>query len=857
MWFFIILRLLLSYIHQYGSEDLSGAEALLSTYLQNVVSLCIQTLSKAQEILIQSKNGVADILKTDISDTLLYELLIGLVLLQKDKPSILSTFNWNKCFIPLLHSLDNLNRLLCDGDVQNVDDMGWPGVISGQQKPSFKPDEAVLLRKSDIDNHILDDGKWVIINGSVYDVKDYLAESHQTNELLQTSSGKDITIELSASVHRSALEHITNNLRVGKLLANDCETKVAYDHVIPLTHFKSECTLSYLLGLRATLFIKSTELQPAEIQCKKILNSQILCGGLQVLQPSNPFDEEKGEARSSGSTAGSTPTEASNNQLSDASAMSTWPSLVVSQRVESLLFGLGEARLTDPLVSTWMLISERYCKEHHLIWHQEFNADHPVIEVERLLTAVLIRHQCLGQLVLAVIDKELSGSTCNPPLPIVDIIRAVHQTKWTLIKIRQQLNRSYKEVCASMIDKCRFLLYETRPVISIEQMGLKRLHLLHKTPRFKSIVHKVIFELRVLKKKQELTKHHEYVFSNDEKTTAKNHSIENLLSELPHEIQLSNEELDKMASAENFTRSSTPSGTFLIENKHNSTENLIESDTTAIKKSEEAKTPTNDVATQLIGDHKSKIVDINSELFINDVIARLSEKCLIESHIANKISITNQIVDFVVQETVDVETLRRAMFCQIQRYQIRKEGIEMFLDLLKAKGLHDAVQYNLFNGFVGVYLDKPINCYTDNILENLNLLTAFQKSDLIITQAKIIEWAIQELQRYVNQDSNLYGKPKYHGEKDNSNLGTYVFLKKLPRARFLMNLFAILAKDFSGNELSMLINHGMLGTVMGLLKQTGCDSSSPKSDNDLSLIYEDVVNRVSLQIFCNFHLYHL
>ena len=45
-----------------------------------------------------------------------------------------------------------------------------------------------------------------------------------------------------------------------------------------------------------------TDLQPEETQCKNLLNSVIFSGGLQVLQPANPFDEEKGEARSSGST---------------------------------------------------------------------------------------------------------------------------------------------------------------------------------------------------------------------------------------------------------------------------------------------------------------------------------------------------------------------------------------------------------------------------------------------------------------------------------------------------------------------------------------------------------------------------
>lgn len=92
---------------------------------------------------------------------------------------------------------------------------------------------------------------------------------------------------------------------------------------------ESERTLSFLLGFRATLLQKATELQSAEVQCKNLLNSPIFSGGLQVLQPSNPFDEEKGEARSSTSTAGSTPTEASGKMhIAEVIRPKYWPHTV-------------------------------------------------------------------------------------------------------------------------------------------------------------------------------------------------------------------------------------------------------------------------------------------------------------------------------------------------------------------------------------------------------------------------------------------------------------------------------------------------------------------------------------------------
>jgi E3 ubiquitin-protein ligase HERC2 len=63
-------RLLLSHIHQSLAEDLAGAESVLATYLQHIVTFCAATLTKAHEVVQQGKVGVADVLKSDISGNL-------------------------------------------------------------------------------------------------------------------------------------------------------------------------------------------------------------------------------------------------------------------------------------------------------------------------------------------------------------------------------------------------------------------------------------------------------------------------------------------------------------------------------------------------------------------------------------------------------------------------------------------------------------------------------------------------------------------------------------------------------------------------------------------------------------------
>lgn len=69
------------------------------------------------------------------------------------------------------------------------------------------------------------------------------------------------------------------------------------------------------------------------------------------------------------------------------------------------------------------------------------------------------------------------------------MVKLVHGTKWNLIKARQELNRSYKEVCIPLLEKCRFLLYEVRPAISIEMEAYKKVNVLYREPRVRYFFH--------------------------------------------------------------------------------------------------------------------------------------------------------------------------------------------------------------------------------------------------------------------------------------------------------------------------------------------------------------------------------
>lgn len=131
-------------------------------------------------------------------------------------------------------------------------------------------------------------------------------------ELLAQNIGGDLTAKLQdTQQHRIVADQLIGHYKVGKFSVNDSDEKPVRPPAAQLTHLHSERALGYLLGLRALLLQRGQPLQPDELQCRSWLRSPMLSGGMQVLQPSNPFDEEKGEARSSASTAGSTPTESS------------------------------------------------------------------------------------------------------------------------------------------------------------------------------------------------------------------------------------------------------------------------------------------------------------------------------------------------------------------------------------------------------------------------------------------------------------------------------------------------------------------------------------------------------------------
>ncbi|KFM56572.1 E3 ubiquitin-protein ligase HERC2, partial [Stegodyphus mimosarum] len=164
-----------------------------------------------------------------------------------------------------------------------------------------------------------------------------------------------------------------------------------------------------------------------ETEYSQWLSSSVMFGGLQVSQPPNPFEEEKGEARSASTAAspvsGSTPI--------DIKSTLGMPQLQFSSsQCDSFIQNIAEGHFNEPLVKNFIHLVHEYSRMHHVTVHLNFPIDHPVEEVGWLLIALLLKHLDLGELCISAAE----GVFAQMPPTIEHVFRITHQAKCCLIK---------------------------------------------------------------------------------------------------------------------------------------------------------------------------------------------------------------------------------------------------------------------------------------------------------------------------------------------------------------------------------------------------------------------------------------
>lgn len=172
----------------------------------------------------------------------------------------------------------------------------------------------------------------------------------------------------------------------------------------------------------------------------------------------------------------------------------------------------------------------------------------------------------------------------------------------------------------------------------------------------------------------------------------------------------------------------------------------------------------------------------------------------------------------------------------------------MIHQLLKRNYLIPSVKYAILNGYLGFSNCHPMQESIHHCLENIQLVTPLQKTEILLAQSAVTEWCIESLRHYILKDCLSRGanKQKLSSSKINMNLGTYTLLRELPRARFLLVILGMLASNsYMSGELSLVVNSGLLSSVLGLLRQTGCEHSvNPRKTPENYVIYEDMVETV-------------
>lgn len=149
--------------------------------------------------------------------------------------------------------------------------------------------------------------------------------------------------------------------------------------------------MGLLLGLLSYSQVQSIPLSAEEAEYNHWLQSDFCKGGLQILQPHDPFEEEKGESRAT--TPGTTPTIEAKlphdapglHIMYSSNTKSLTDEELQIDFSKSFLQALAESRVQDFSVKTFLGYSEKYCKSHYILSPIEFSLDHPVEEVGRLV----------------------------------------------------------------------------------------------------------------------------------------------------------------------------------------------------------------------------------------------------------------------------------------------------------------------------------------------------------------------------------------------------------------------------------------------------------------------------------------
>ncbi|CAK1599489.1 unnamed protein product [Parnassius mnemosyne] len=820
-----------------------------------------------------------------------------------------------ECAAPLAgvaRACDRAARALPAAARLDADLLAWPGLLARKPRRT-----TTLLRKCDIQNHIKEGGSWIVVTGHVYDVENFECENASTVELVRKLRGSDATAALSEEPHAAFLSSITEKcvgLYADQIYSHRCQESTSSLRAL---HVLSSCAFNLALGLAqcGARLARSLPDQQAERDAAAYATAVFLRGGLKVSQLTNPFEEEKAEARSGSSTGGNSP-------AAEAPAAPRPHAAPAPARAVALLHALAEPRLHDPLaLHLWWACERREgCAPH-------FPPEHPLEELRRALLAALLFHAGLKEHALATATTEMEKGEIKLSPAMSEIVKAVQQSKWTLMRARQQLSRGYKEVCAAPLERARFLLHEVRAAISPAVTALQKRPPSHRPPTAKRIFQKVMRMAKspsfnkCFETTKDLRNRQNSLSKSMLRTTGSLLQGDALLikSTIGHTSSKATEDIHiKVTEPKSISNTESVNDPALKDAANQQTKNKLKLKVKPLEKDfknasnyddmrneargdiklserddvldkDDDKTPTNEVSISSINDItdnsvlkesiesekqvmlladdlKNQLItadeekdDDNSERnkFVNAWVAKLAceEKDLywmLEEVTPEQQTLTTAIIDFVMtEEPCDIDILRRALYCQVQRAEIRKNGYKIINKILHlSQTMSESVKYAALSGLVGASMadSAPHTLLKPTVpltlpLKGIESVIPYSKYMVLLERSKLMDFILIELKAKVLEGEQHQPLPL----KMSANYGAHALLNKPSRARFLISLLTLLVEGFNGPELEQLINGGALSSCLTLLKQIGGDTSQytslichgTKSKSECLVIYED------------------
>ncbi|CAG9110136.1 unnamed protein product [Plutella xylostella] len=832
--------------------------------------------------------------------------------------------------LELARMCDLAASALPQGAPREADILAWTGCMA---KP--KPQHKRVITAAEFNNRAKNGPEpWLVFNGYVYDISNFACECAETVQLVARFRGHDASLAFSMLPHSAYVTKLTENC-VGEFTRhlpkdNEIEENLT---IVKMYHMLSSIAFQLTLAVSAcgARLAQSLPAQPAEVAARPHATAAFLRHGLKVRNPPNPFEEEKAEARSGTSSANHSP-------ATEVPKMPPRPMVIkkqlpgkahrppiqkpvqrvdvaaASSKADALLHALAEPKLLDPLaIHLWTACERREgCAPH-------FPPEHPLEELRRALLAALLHHAGLKEHALATASAEMDCGDVKLSPAMADIVKAVQQTKWTVMRVRQQLSRSYKEVCASPLERARFLLHEVRPAMSPAVTALKkrppsrrpplaRTHFQRmikaaKSPDFNNKCFEITKDLRnrqnslsksmlrgtgsalqgdalLLKSslvnsmsrasdEQSILEHSKVSISGKDKV---NEIMKLKIKDKPLEKDLKNacnydgarsdstrgeHKISEITEREMDDK--TPTNEISISSINDMTDNSI------LKESMESEQQftlyTDDIKNDLIMSDAEKDDD-NSERnkFVNAWFAKHGSKgkvknigWMLKEVTAEQHNLTTSIIDFALSDkTCDMDTLRRALYCQIQRAYMRQRGYKMINQVLHAsQSLSLNLKYAAMCGITGAVLAdsgpptplKP-TLPLANPCRDIESVIPYTKYMILRERSMLMDFALKEFKLRVKEGevSPLFDALPL---KKGVNAGVYALVKKPGRARFILSLLALLTEGCQGPELEQIINSGALSTCMSFLKQIGGDFSIHK--NFIAMYYIQKVD--SLVIF--------